>query len=236
MDDWKRFDEEQLPDESDFYSGLNMEEVSGIDYRHAEKVFNKFNTKNLGEYHDLYVRSDTLLLTDVFENFRNMCIKDYGLDPVYFLAAPGLAWQACLKKTGVKLELITDVDMLLMIEKGIRGEICHSVYRHAKANNKYIKIYDKNNESSHIIYMDANNLYGYAMSRKLPVDGFEWVEDLSVIDQNFIKNYDEDSDVGYLIEADVEYPKEFHTLQSDLPFLPERIEVNKCKKLIWNLC
>ena len=111
MDDWSRFDEEQLPDESDFHSGLNMEEISGIDYRHAEKVFNKFNIKNLEEYHDLYVQSDTLLLADVFENFRNMCIKVYGLDPVYFLSALGLAWQACLKKTGVKLELITDIDM-----------------------------------------------------------------------------------------------------------------------------
>ena len=159
MDDWSRFDEEQLPDESDFYSGLNMEEISGIVYRHAEKVFNKFNIKNLGEYHDLYVQSDTLLLADAFENFGNMCIKVYGLDPVYFLSAPGLAWQACLKKTGVKLELITDFDMLLMIEKGIRGGICHSVYRHAKTNNKYMKIFDKNNESSYIIYMDANNLY-----------------------------------------------------------------------------
>ena len=91
MDDWSRFDEEQLPDKSDFYSGLNMEEISGIDYRHAEKVFNKFNIKNLGQYHDLYVQSDTLLLADVFENLRNMCIKVYGLDPVYFLSAPGLA-------------------------------------------------------------------------------------------------------------------------------------------------
>ena len=108
-----------------------------------------------------------------------MCIKVYGLDPVYFLSAPGLAWQACLKKTGVKLELKTDVDMLLMIEKGIRGGICHSVYRLAKANNKYMKFYDKNNESSYIICMDTNNLYGYGMCKKLPVDGFEWVEDLS---------------------------------------------------------
>ena len=164
-----------------------------------------------------------------------MCIKDYGLDPVYFLSAPGLAWQACLKTTGAKLELITDVDMLLMIEKGITGGICHSVYRHAKANNKYMKIYDKNNEASYIIYMDANNLYGYAMSKKLPVDGFEWVEDLSTIDEDFIKNYDENSGVGYFIEADVEYPKELHTLHSDSLFLLERMKVNKCKKLICNL-
>ena len=164
-----------------------------------------------------------------------MCIKVYGLDPVYFLSAPGLAWPACLKKRGVKLELITDVDMLLMIEKGIRGGICHSVYRHSKANNKYMQIYDKNNESSYIIYVYANNLYGYAMSRKFPVDGFEWVEDLSTIDEDSTKNYDEDSDVGYFIEADVEYPRELHTLHSDLPFLPERMKVNKCKKLICNL-
>ena len=164
-----------------------------------------------------------------------MGIKVYGLDPVYFLSAPGLARQACLKKTGVKLELITDVDMLLMIEKGIRGGICHSIYRHAKGNNKYMKIYDKNNESSCIIHMDANNLYGYAISKKLPVDGFKWVEDLSTIDENFIKNYGEDSDLGYFIEADVEYPKELHTVHSDLPFPPERMEVNKCKKLICNL-
>ena len=218
MDDWSRFDEEELSEKSSFYSNLNTEEISEIDYRHAEKVFNKFSIKNLEEYHDLYVQSDTLLLAGVFKNFRNMCIKVYGLDPVYFLSAPGLAWQACFKKTGVKLELITDVDMLLMIEKRIRGEICHSVYRHAKANNKYMKIYDKNKESTYIIYMDANNLHGYAMSKKLPVDGFEWVEDLSTIDEDFIKNYDEDSDVGYLIEAVVEYPKELHTLHGDLPF------------------
>ena len=98
MDDWNRFDEEQLPDKRDFYSGLNMDEVSGIDYRHAEKVFNKFNIKKLGEYHDLYVQSNTLLLADVFENLRDMCMKAYELDPAYFLSVPGLAWQACLKK------------------------------------------------------------------------------------------------------------------------------------------
>ena len=242
MDDWNRFDEEQLPDKSKFYSGLNMEEISNIDYRLARKVFDKFQIKNLGEYHDLYVQSDTLLLANVFENFRHMRIKVYGLLMVYgllrsclFFSAPGLTWQACLKKARVKLELINDVDMLLMTEKGIRGGICHSVYRHAKANNKYMKIHDKNKKSSYIIYMDANNLYGYAMSKKLPVDGFEWVEDLSVIDEDFIKNYDEDSDIRYFIEADIEYPRHLHGLHCDLSFLPERMEVNKCKKLICNL-
>ena len=174
-----------------------MEDISEIDYRHATKVFNKFNIKNLGEYHDLYVQSDTILLADVFESFRNLCIKTYKLDPAYFLSLPGL------KRTGVKLELISDIDMLLMIEGRIKGGICHSVLIHAKANNQYMKDYDENKDDSFLIYIDYNNLYGKAMPEKLPVDGFEWIEDISKIDEDFIKNYDEDSDVGYFIKADI---------------------------------
>ena len=113
----------------------------------------------------MHVQSDTLLLADVFENFRDKCIEIYGLDPAHFLSAPGLAWQACLKKTRVKLELLTDIDMLLIVEKGIRGEICHSMHKYAKANNKYMKNYDKDMESSDLEYLDANNLYGWAMLR-----------------------------------------------------------------------
>ena len=118
--------------EKAFYSNLNMEDITDTDYRHANKVFKTFKLKHLGDYHDLYVQSDTLLLADVFENFRKTCIKVYELDPAHFLSAPGLAWQACLKKTNIKLELLTDVDMLLMVEKGIRGGICHAIYRYAK--------------------------------------------------------------------------------------------------------
>ena len=151
------------------------------------------------------------------------------------MSAPGLAWQACLKKTGVKLELLKYVDMLLTIEKGIRGGICHSIRRHAKANNKYMKHYDKDKELSFIIYVDANNLCGWAMLQKLPLDGFKWVEDVSVIDEDFIKYYDEDSDVGYIIEADIEYPKHLQSMHRDLPFLPERMNINKCKKLVCTL-
>ena len=122
------------------------------------------NLKNLGEYHDLYVQSDTLLVADVFENFRNMSMKVYELDPAHFLSAPGLAWQACLKKTGLKVELITDLNILLMVEKGITGGIFHAIHRYAKANNKYIKNYDE--KSSYIQDLDANNLYEWAMSQK----------------------------------------------------------------------
>ena len=139
MDSWQRFDETSLPDKKAFYSNRNMEDITDVDYKHGKKVFEYLINKNLSDYHDLYVQSDTLLLADVFENFRNTCIKVYELDPAHFLSAPGLAWQACLKKTEVKLELLTDVDMLLMVEKGIRGGICHAIYRYAKANNKYMK-------------------------------------------------------------------------------------------------
>ena len=113
------------------------------------------------------------MLADVFENFRNTCIEVYELDSAHFLSASGLAWQACLKKTEVELELLIDVDMLLMIEKGIRGGICHAIHRYAKANNRYMKNYDENEESSYIQDLNANNLYGWAMPQKLPVKGFK---------------------------------------------------------------
>ena len=143
MDNWEKFNKTTIPPKEAFYSKLNLKDISDADYEHTQKVWEVFKIKNRGEYHDLYAQSDTLLLADVFENFRNMCLEIYELDPVYFVSAPGLAWQACLKKTEVKLELITDYDMLLMIEKGIRGGICQATHRYAKANNKYMKNYDK---------------------------------------------------------------------------------------------
>ena len=185
-------------------------------------------------FHDLYVQSDALLLADVFENFRDMCLKEYELDPSHFLSLPGLAWQACLKKTNVELELLTDYDMLLMVEEGIRGGICHSIHRYAKANNKYMKNYNNNEESSYIQYLDANNLYGRAMSKKLPVNEFKWTDN-DKINEEFIKNYNENNDKGYIFKVDVKFSKRLHKLHNDLPFLSERMEVNKCKKLVCNL-
>ena len=138
----------------------------------------------MGEYYDLYIKTDTLLLADVFKNSRNKCIKTYELDPLFFVSAPGLAWQACLKKSGVKLGLLTNIDMVLMVEEGIQEGICQVSQRHSKANNKYMKGFDKNKESSYIQYFDANNLYGWAMSQPLPVSGFKWVKNIS----NFTSN------------------------------------------------
>ena len=165
-DTWERFNEISLPSKEDFYSNLNMEDISDIDYRHANNVFKVFKLENLGDYHDLYVQSDTLLSVDVFNNFRDMCLKEYELDPAHFLSLSGLAWQACLKKTNTELELLIDYDMLLMVEEGIRGGICHSIHQYAKANNKYMKNYNNNEESSYIQYLDANNLHGWAITSK----------------------------------------------------------------------
>ena len=128
-DTWERFSEISLPSKKDFYSNLNMEDTSDIDYRHANNVFKVFKLENVGDlYHDLYVQSDTLLLADLFNNFRDMCLKEYELDAAHFLSLPGLAWQACLKKTNIELELLTDYDMLRMVQEGIRGGICHSIH------------------------------------------------------------------------------------------------------------
>ena len=223
IDSWERFNETSLPPKKDFYSELTLEDISDKDYNHAQKVFEEYCT-DMGDYHDLYVQTDTLLLADVFEKFREKCIEIYGLDPSYFYSAPGLAWQACLKKTEVKLELLTDYQMLLMIEEGIRGGMCQSTHRYAKANNKYMKNYDKNIQSSYLMYLDTSNLYGWVMSQKLPINGFKWVTDLSRFNERFIKNYNENSDAGYFLELDVEYPKNYH---KGLPFLPKRKKLEK---------
>ena len=142
MNSWEKFNETALPPKKDFYDDLNLENISDEDYAHAQKVWDVFKIKNLGGYHDLYVKIDTSLLANIFENFRNMCLNIYELDPAYFVSAPGLAWQACLKKTKVELELLTD--FILMTEKGIRGGICQASHRYVKGNNPYMKNYDKN--------------------------------------------------------------------------------------------
>ena len=207
VDNWERFNETSLSSKKDFYSNLNMEDIDDIGYRHGNNMFKGFKLANLGDYHDLYVQSDRLLLADVFENFRDMCIKEYELDPAHFLSLPELAWQACLKKTNIELELLTNYDMLLMVEEGIRGGICHSIHRYA--NNKYMKNYNNSEESSYIQYSDANNLYGWAVSKKLPVNGFKWLDSnkINKINADFIKNYNENDNKGYILEVDVKYYK-----------------------------
>ena len=155
-----KFKETKLPPKEAFYSKLLNEEISDEDYQHALNVWNTFNCQTLQDYHDLYLKSDVLLLADVFENFRKTCLKYYELDPCHYYTAPGLAWDACLKLTKQELQLLTDYDMLMMFEKGIRGGISHISKRYAEANNKYMKDFDKTKPSTYIQYLDANNLYG----------------------------------------------------------------------------
>ena len=153
MDDWEIFNE-TLPEKEDFYSHFNLEDITDVDYAHEKKACKDFEIKKLGEYHDLHVQSDTLLLAGVFNNFRNMCLEMYEFDPANFFSAPGLAWQTALQKTKVKLHLLNDIDMLLMVEKGIRGGICHYIYGYEKNINKYMKDHDKNKGSPFLQYWD----------------------------------------------------------------------------------
>ena len=150
MEDWEKLNETSLPEKEDFYSHLNIKDITDADYAHAKRVSKDFEIKGVEEYHDLCVQCDTLLLVNVFENFRNMCLEIYELDPAEFLPAPVLAWQVALKRTKEKLDLLTDIDMLIMVEKRIRGGMCYSIPRNAKVNNKYTKDYDKNKESSYL--------------------------------------------------------------------------------------
>ena len=150
MDDWEKFNETILPKKK-AYNKSNLEDITDADYMYARRDCKGFEIKSLGQYHDLYLRSDVLLLADAFESFRKMCLEVYELDPVKFLLAPGLAWKAALKKTGAKLDLIIDIDMLLMVEKGVRGGICNAVHCYAKVSNKYMNGYDENKESCHML-------------------------------------------------------------------------------------
>ena len=173
-----------------------------------------------------------VLLANMYEAFRDTCLKHYKLDPAHFCTSPGLAWKACLKHTGIKLELLTNPDMLLMFERGIRGGITQAVRKYASANNKYMgDQFDPKSESSYLQYLDANNLYGWAMSQPFPTGGFKWVD----INPNEISELATRTDKGYILEVDVSYPKDLHNPHNDLPFMCERMEINGVEKLVPNL-
>ena len=244
MDSWDTFEEKRLPSKDKFYSKLNMSGISEKDHSHACKVWNEFDLKNMGDYHDLYLKTDVILLANVFESFRKVCLDNYGLDPAHFYTAPGLAWKACLKKTGVNLELLKDPDMLLMFECGIRGGITQSVHKWANANNPYMGCeYDPLRPTNYLQYLDANNLYGWAMSQPLPTGEFKWVDienlkggarELKRTIDMMVRNSN-NRGVGYVLEVDVKYPRELHDHHNDLPFMCEKIRVNGVEKLVPNL-
>ena len=225
MDSFEKFNS-PLPKKEEFFSILNNKHISNEDYEHAKNVWNTFNLKNMGEYHDLYLKSDILLLVDVFENFRKTCLEYYKLDPCHYFTSPGLSWDAMLKMTDIKLELMTDIDMFQFIEKGLRGGISYIANRYGKANNKYMKEYDDKAPSKYIMYLDANNLYGWAMSQYLPTGGFRWMTQKQ-IDKTNLALYKEDSKKGFILEVDLEYPNELHDLHNDYPLAPEKVKVTE---------
>ena len=179
---------------------------------------------------------DVPLLTDVFENFRKTCLQYYKLDPCHYFTSPVLSWDAMLKMTNIKLELMTDVDMFQFIEKGMRGGVPYIANRYGKANNKYMKEYNKKEPSKYIMYLDTNNLYCWAMSQYLPTGNFKWMSDKEIKKIDLGK-YKADGKKGLILEVDLEYPQELHNLHNDYPVAPEKLNVSNnmlsgyCKKI-----
>ena len=226
MDSFEKFNQTELPAKEHFYSILNNQYIMNDEYDHAKKVWKTFKIKTMGEYHDLYLGSDVLLLADVFESFRKTCMQYYKLDPCHYFTSPGLSWDAMLKMTNVKLELMTDINMFQFIEKGIHGGVFYIANRYGKANNEYMKEYNDKASSKYIMYLDANNLYGWAMSQYLPTGNFKWMSNRE-IKQIDLGKYSADSKSGFILEVDLEYPEELHDLHNDYPLAPEKVKVSK---------
>ena len=237
MNTEERFNETKLPPKKAFYSRLSGEGITEEDYKHALNVWNVFKMKTFKDYHELYNETDVLLMADVFENFRKNNLKIYGLDPAHYFTAPGLSWDACLKITGVELELLTDLDMLLMWERCIRGGISMISNRYGEANNKYMKGgFNKNKPSKYIMYLDANNLYGCAMIMKLPTHGFKWMSGGEL--ENLYENQELHTwnKTPCILEVDLQYPEKLHDSHNDYPLCPEGVKCkNNVEKLIPNL-
>ena len=232
MDGFDKFEKKQLPKKASFFSRLNQEKVTDENYQRALKVWEEFSCQNMGEFHDLYLKTDVLLLADVMESFRKLCEKHYELDPAHYFTTPGLAWDAMLKMTNVKLELLDDVDQLLMVEKGIRGGNSNVFKRFATANNKFMKNFDEKQTSRFLVYLDANNLYGWAMSQPLPVGKFAWMSEEEL--KNW-KNFVETEGRGCILEVDLIYPEELHDSHNDFPLAPEILMLGSVEKLTQNL-
>ena len=227
MDNFEKFNNTQLPSKDEFYSILNNENITDKQYEHAQNVWNTFQFKNMGEYHDLYLKSDILLLVDVFEIFRKTCLQYYKLDPVHYFTSPGLSWDSMLKMTNIKLELMTDIDMFQFIERGLRGGISYVANRYGQANNKYMKNYDEKKPSKYIMYLDAN------MSQYLPTGGFKWLSQKQINKIDLAK-YTKVSKKGMILEVDLEYPQQLHDLHNDYPLAPEKMAVKK--DMLSNYC
>ena len=215
-----------LPEKQAFFSHLADEGISDEDYRHAQNIWKTFNLRNLGEYHDLYLKTDVLLLADVFENFRKVCLRNYHLDPAHYYSAPGLAWDGMLKMINVRLELMQDRDMHVLLDKSVSGGMCCISHKHAIANNPSLgDSYDASKPNSFIVYLDMNNLYGTAMCEALPEKDFDFLLDDQIA--NFdVNSIPDDSTTGYILEVDMDYPNHLHDGHSDFPLCSQAFAVN----------
>ena len=225
MSNADRLKETSLPSRADFFNRLQNLECTEENYAHAQQVWDKFGCKTMQDYHELYLKTDVLLLADVFESFRTATLSIFGLDPSYYVSAPQLAWDCMMLMTGCVLTLLSDPAMFSLINENLRGGISVIMKRYAKANNKYMgELYDASQPSSYILYLDANNLYGWAMSEPLPYDEFEWLseEEFGVIDWTALDPYHTH---GFFVECDLDYPDELHDAHNEYPLAPERIVV-----------
>ena len=261
LDSDDKFDDAQLPPREMFRSTLCGTECSEDDYAYAQRVWTEFGCRSLEQYLKLYLTSDVCLLADVFQNFRDICYRGYQLDPAYFMSAPQLAWDSMFKMLNLKKELISDPEMYRMIQPNLRGGICHASVRYARANNKYMgALYNPDAPESFIMYIDATNLYGWAMSQELPYSNYRWMSDIDVreaevaltsedhavhlryfdararyrrelarlaaadgpIDRPAEELFDS---TQYILEVDLEYPRELHDRDDDYPLAPELLEI-----------
>ncbi|XP_070526950.1 uncharacterized protein [Cardiocondyla obscurior] len=225
---------ELLPITKEKYISFTKNVKSTTDDRN-DYIWQQFSIQTLGEYSDLYLKTDVLLLADIFENFRDSCITSYKLDPAYYYTLPGFTWDAMLKHTNIEFELLTDIDMVMFIERGIRGGLSQCSGRYAHANNKYMQSYNSLKPSTYLMYFDVNNLYGWAMCQPLPYADFQYVDDASNFD---VINVPLDSPDGYILEIDLEYPQKLHDEHVDLPFCPTRDKPpgKRQDKLLATLC
>ena len=217
---------ESLPGKDSFYSQLTGTGISEGEWEHAQKVWNEMSMQNMGEYHDAYLKADVCGLADVMEEFRKVCRNNYKLDPAWYYTAPGLAWDAALKISQVKLQLLTDSDKLIFFEGGIRGGVSTIFHRRAQANNMYMEEFDESKPSVFVPYWDANGLYAWAMSHPLPVGEFEWMT------EDELKKWEE---IPCVLEVDVDIPVELHDKFNDFPPLPEKVKMGGVQKLVPNL-
>ena len=230
FDDLSKLNETMLPPQEVFKDTLNDKDCSNDEYKHAELVWKTFQCKTFREYHDLYLKSDVLLLTDFFEKFRETCLESYGLDAAHYYSTPGMAWSCAMKLTDTRLELLDNEEMYTFFERSIRGGISQVSKRHVRANNKCCKTYnyDPEKPTTFLVYLDANNLYGFALSQKLPTGDFIWYPEnqFEKWTEKDILDFDTDGEFGEILEVDIHIPSELHDCFNDYPPAPERLEID----------